>query len=146
MLNETLEKIASDRGFEFRIGAEHWQNLIDGPDDSDKSFADKKKYLMFFNEREESNMTDLGIGIESERITGTFFFAVRSRLYDPDFKHKYDNHIKPLKALALTIRDEDFGCLSDYRLRQYVLESWRENYLDTNLDCVEVRIELVNKV
>lgn len=145
MLNETLKAVADKKGYEYRIGAEHWQNLIDGEDDSGKAFADRKKYLMFFQEREEETMGDFGT-IQSERITGVFFLAVRSRMDDPSFEHKYDNHIKPLKDLAKTLRDEEFSCLTNYKLRQYTLESWREDYIDTNFDCVEVRIELISKV
>lgn len=145
MLNETLKGIADKYGYEYRIGQEHWQNLIDAEDDRDKPFADRKKYLMFFNEREEQNMGQMG-GVESERITGTFFLCIRSGIDDPSFDYKYDNHIEPLKGLAETLRDVDFKCLSGYRLRQYVIESWREDYLDTNLDCVEIRIELVNRI
>lgn len=138
MLVERIEQIANDRGFTFRIGDEHWQNLLDATDDSKMNFAEKKVYLLLFNDRSKRDYND--ISIQNETQTVTFLLAVRSSLTDESFDYKYKNHIKPLKQLARQIEDEDFGVCEDLRIKSILLEGWRENYLDTNLDCVEVTI------
>ena len=141
MLIEKLKQIATDRGLIEQVGDEHWHNLLDVVDDVDKAFIEKKVYMLIFNDKESIRFGDFGSVLE-DNYSGVFLLAVRSRVSDPSFGFKYDNHIKPLKVLARDIRDNDFLTCDDMTLRTYSIEGWRENYLDTNLDCVEVKLTL----
>lgn len=140
MLVEKIKKIATQRNFEFKIGNEHWQNLIDAKDDVDKEFKDKKVHLLLFTEKESRTYGDFAV--KDDNRNAIFLLAVRSRISDKDFDYKYDKHIKPLKELARDIEDNDFGICDDMSLKSYSIEGWRENYLDANFDCVEVRISV----
>lgn len=138
---EKLQEIAENRGLVFEMGSEHWQNLLDAEDDVDKPFDEKQVYLLVFTEKERAAFGKFN-SILKEDGGSSFLLAVRSRITDSSFKYKYDNHLKPLRDLAKEIRDNDFGSCDDMKLKSYALEAWREDYLDTNLDCVEVRLEL----
>ncbi len=141
MLVEKLRQISATRGFEFHIGDEQWQNLIDASDDVDQPFANKKVHILLFSDKESSRFDDYGGEIENQ-YSAIFLLAVRSRISDPNFEYKYDNHLKPLKDLARTIKDQDFLVCDDITLKTFGIEGWRENHLDTNFDCVEVRMSI----
>lgn len=138
MLAEKLKEIADKRNISFKMGNETWQNLLDVPDDATKPFADKTVHLLLFSEKEAAvfNM----YGTEKETCNAVFLLAVKSSMTDPDFDYKYEEYIKPLKLLAKSIRKEEFSHCENLLVTQYSIEGWRENYLDTNLDCVEVHI------
>lgn len=141
MLVEKIKQIATDREFVFKIGDEEWQNLIDAKDDVALPFAQKKVHLLLFQEKESRTYGSFSIENRDER-SATFLLAVRSKISDTSFDYKYDNHIKPLKDLARDIENKDFGICDDLELKSYSIEGWRENFLDTNFDCVEVRISV----
>lgn len=143
MLIEKLSQIAEERGFDFNIGDEHWQNLLDGVDDVDSDFEKKKVYMLVFSDKESAKIDGFG-GVSDNFFTGVFLLAVRSRISDFDFNYKYEKHIKPLKELWKQIRDVDFTNCEGISLKSYNVEGWRENYLDTNLDCLEVRLTIEN--
>lgn len=138
MLVEKLKEIANARGMSFQVGDEHWQNLLDVADDADKPFADKRVHMLLFSEKEATSYSNFGP--EKETYTAVFLLAVKSKIMDPDFNYKYDAYIKPLKLVAKSIEQRDFGNCSNLKLNNYSIEGWRENYLDANLDCVEVHI------
>lgn len=140
MLVEKIKEIASTKGLDFKIGDEHWHNLIDAVDDVDLEFENKKVYLLLFSEKESRQYGNFSVSKDDRNAT--FLLAVRSRISDPSFEFKYDNHIKPLKELARSIEEENFLLCDDLSLKSYSIEEWRENYLDTNLDCVEVRVSV----
>jgi len=140
MLVEKIKQIANTRNFKFMIGDEQWQNLIDAADDVDLPFEEKQVYLLLFQEKENRTYGDFSV--KDDTRSATFLLAVRSKISDPSFDFKYDNHIKPLKELAREIEDNDFGICDDMNLRSYSIEGWRENYLDANFDCVEVRLSI----
>ena len=138
MLVEKINQIANEKGFVFKIGDEHWQNLLDAADDSNLPFEQRKKYLMLFSEKE--NRTYGEISVKEDVRSCIFLLAVRSKISDPSFEYKYENHIAPLKELAREIEDNDFSICDDFTLKSFSIDNWKENYYDTNLDCVEVRI------
>lgn len=141
MLVEKIKEIANARGLEFNIGNDEWQNLLDAVDDTALPFEDKKVYLLLFSEKENRSYGK-NYAVTSNNYNAIFLLAVRSKISDPNFEYKYDNHIKPLKELAREIEDNDFGICEDLTLKSFSLEGWRENYYDTNLDCVEVRLSV----
>lgn len=138
MLVQKIEDIATARGFIFGIGGSHWHNLMDVVNDVALPFAQKQVYLLLFTEKESRNYGEFSAS--SDKREAYFLLAVRSKVSDPSYKFKYDNHIKPLKELARDIEKMDFSICDDMSLATYSIEGWRENYLDTNLDCVEVRL------
>jgi hypothetical protein len=140
MLIEKLKEVSENRKFKFEIGDEDWHNLIDANDDMSLPFHERQVYLLTFTDEEEFIYD--GYGIQVEKYHCVFLLAVRSRLTDPNYQYKYDNHIKPLKDLAKTIRDEDFSLCDGITLKSYKIGSWKENYLDANFDCVEVKISI----
>ncbi|WP_233881868.1 hypothetical protein [Tenacibaculum piscium] len=140
MLVKKIKQIAEDRDFEFLIGSEDWQNLLDAADDTDKEFKEKKVYLLLFQEKENRVYGEFGVNKDDRGVN--FLLAVRSKISDASFDYKYEKHIEPLKELAREIEDVDFDNCDNFSLKNYGIQGWRENYMDTNLDCVEVQISV----
>ncbi|GLB53040.1 hypothetical protein NBRC110019_20800 [Neptunitalea chrysea] len=138
MLVEKLKEIASARGMSFQMGDEHWQNLLDVADDANKPFAEKVVHMLLFSEKEATAYGTFGT--EKETYSAVFLLAVKSAMTDPDFDYKYEAYIQPLKLLAKSIEKEEFTMCENLVLTNYSIEGWRENYLDANVDCVEVHI------
>lgn len=138
MLVEKLKEIAENRNLSFQMGEEHWQNLLDVTDDAQKPFAEKTVHMLLFSEKEATTFNTFGS--DKEVYSAIFLLAVKSSMADPDFEYKYDAYIKPLKLLAKSIQKEEFTNCENLFLTSYSIEGWRENYLDANLDCVEVHL------
>lgn len=139
MLVEKIEQIASNLGFEFKYGKDHWQNLGDWPDDADLPLIDRKKYMQLLWKDRTGKMNGYGAE-EGCTFDGEFVLSVRSRLSDPDYKFKYDTHIKGLEALLQGVQDKINDCDG------LTLKGWKEteveNLYDANMDGLKVTFKI----
>lgn len=131
MLIEKAEEICEALGLIYKGGDDFWQNLGDYPEDSEKPFEQRNKYVFFRPGLEKGNVNGFG-AIESFDIDSQLVLAVRSKLSDPTYEYKYETHIKPLKRIAKAFIEE-FGLCDGYTLKSFSMIPVTDVY-DTNMD------------
>ncbi len=140
MLVEKLRTISKDNGIKFNYGADFWQNLQDLPDDTDKDFEERQKYLLLlWKDRgcELGQFSEMnGYSFEGEMV-----LCVRSKISDPDYNFKYENRIKHLESESLKLLN-GFSLCDNWRVVR-----WREtevsNQYDTNVDGLKITFKIL---
>ncbi len=139
MLVEKLKDISANVGWHFNYGADHWQNLQDLQDDTDLEFSKRRKYLMLLWKDRGFILNEYS-AVTGYKFEGEMVLCVRSKIQDPDYNFKYEEHIKHLEDetekmfLSFTVCDE------------WRVNSWKEievsNQYDTNVDGLKIRFTI----
>jgi len=148
MINQRIQEIISTINSQYEeenplwfysYGRDHWQNLQDLEDDSDKPFEERKKYLMLlWKDREKiKNKHGATVGLT---FIGQMLLVVRSRITDSDYEYKYEHHIKNLEDQS-DMLENYFGNCDDM-----IVKAWKEieveNLYDTNLDGLKINFTI----
>jgi hypothetical protein len=141
MLVEKVESIAGALSLAFAYGKDGWQNMADHADDADQDFADRQKYCKLLWKDRTPTLNEFGAE-EKEVFDGEMVLLVRSRISDPDYRHKYDTHIKGLEAIAKQFQNEFSDC--DGLTVKYWKETEVSNMYDTNMDGLKVTFKIEN--
>jgi hypothetical protein len=145
MLTEKLTEITAElnqnepQGFRdiwnFVDGNNEWQNLGDYPEDAGLEFAKRKKYLLLLWKDREHTLSDLG-SVQGFTFTGDMILSVRSKISDPTYNYKYEQHIKNLYSVSEKILNMFSDCDG------FVIKRWKESEVidtfDTNMDGLKI--------
>ena len=135
MIVDKFKEIATQLGYHFDYGPNHWINLNDLKDDTEKDWNDRKKILLLLWKDRDFKLNEYG-AIDEYRFTGEFLLTVRSKLSDGQYMFRYEEYIKRLELLI----EDVFNALDD--CDGWVIYRWKEsevtNQYDTNLDGIKV--------
>ena len=140
MIVEKLKAIATTNGWTFDYGPPHWMNLHQLPDESEKSFEERTKYLFLLWKDNDYKINEYG-AIEGNTYTGEAMFTVRSKLSDGTYMYKYEEHIKKLEELIKTLYQGFQGC-DGWKITRWKTIEVTDEY-DTNLDGLKIEFTIV---
>ncbi|WP_299153085.1 hypothetical protein [uncultured Christiangramia sp.] len=139
MIVDFTERLATDAGYGYQYGAEHWQNLLDAPDDTKTDFESKKKYWLFLWHDDDDILNDYG-GCEGHVFTGEFLLMIRSKISDESQEMKYKDGVRYLKELSNEIRDMYNDC-DGYRVKKWKKIEVYDQF-DTNMDGLKIKFTI----
>jgi hypothetical protein len=145
MLTEKLTEITAELNqseliqpseiWNFVDGNNEWQNLGDYPEDAGLEFTKRKKYLLLLWKDREHIINDLG-AVQGFTFTGDMILSVRSKISDPTYHYKYEQHIKNLYSVSERL----LNCFDD--CDGFTIKRWKESEVidtfDTNMDGLKI--------
>jgi hypothetical protein len=119
----------------FCYGNNEWQNLGDYPQDNNIDFALRKKYLLLLWKDRECILNNFG-SIQGFTFTGDMILSVRSKISDPTYIYKYEQHIKNLHSISDNILNMFSHCDG------FLIKRWKESEVidafDANMDGLKI--------
>lgn len=129
--------------FHFAYGKDHWQNLADHSKDDNKPFEERNKYFKLLWVDDTHKMNSFS-AVEIITFDAELLILASSKITDPSYEYKYENHIKKLKEQAAIFYDKFIDCSN------WSITAWKvievENIYDNNLDGIKIKITASHRV